>query len=82
MREGPLQGAAEAYAETEYPRTAGWHGLAALAFDQWKVILSSEPELYDVVAESRGGAQPGVAEEQPRGRRPPADCGAALGPCP
>ena len=51
MREGPLQGAAEAYAETEYPRTAGWHGLAALAFDQWKVILSSEPELYDVAAD-------------------------------
>ena len=48
MRQGPLGGSAEAYAETEYPRTAGWHTLASLAFDQWKLILSSEAELYDV----------------------------------
>ena len=42
MREGPLGRSAEAYAETQYPRTAGWHDLAALAFDQWKLVLSSE----------------------------------------
>jgi arylsulfatase A-like enzyme/Flp pilus assembly protein TadD len=38
----------EAYGETTYPRSAGWHALAALAFDQWKLIVSSETELYDV----------------------------------
>lgn len=36
------------YAETEYPRLAGWHPLAALTDDRWKLILSSEAELYDV----------------------------------
>jgi Flp pilus assembly protein TadD len=48
MRKGPLGGSGEAYAETTYPRTAGWHALTTLAFDQWKLILSSETELYDV----------------------------------
>jgi len=43
--------AGEAYGETHYPRTAGWHALSTLAFDQWKVILSSETELYDVRAD-------------------------------
>src|SRR5439155_2319465 len=51
MRRGPLGSGREAYAETEYPRTAGWHDLAALAFDRWKMVLSSEPELYDVTAD-------------------------------
>jgi arylsulfatase A-like enzyme/Tfp pilus assembly protein PilF len=51
MREGPLGGSREAYAETAYPRTAGWHDLAALAFDRWKLVLSSEVELYDVAAD-------------------------------
>ncbi|MEO6238037.1 MAG: sulfatase-like hydrolase/transferase [Vicinamibacterales bacterium] len=48
MREGPLGGSRESYSETEYPRTAGWHDVGALAFDQWKLILSADPELYDV----------------------------------
>lgn len=43
--------AGEVYAETEYPRVAGWHGLTSLAADRWKLILSSEPELYDVAAD-------------------------------
>jgi tetratricopeptide (TPR) repeat protein len=51
MRQGPLTGNREAYAETQYPRTAGWHDLAALAFDRWKLVLSSEAELYDVSAD-------------------------------
>jgi choline-sulfatase len=51
MRDGPLGGNREAYGETAYPRTAGWHDLAALAFDQWKVVLSSEAELYDITAD-------------------------------
>jgi arylsulfatase A-like enzyme/Tfp pilus assembly protein PilF len=67
MREGPLGGSAEAYAETEYPRTAGWHDVAALAFDRWKLVLSSAAELYDVTsdpAESRNLAseKPAVVE--------------------
>jgi choline-sulfatase len=51
MRPGPLQQTGESYAETTYPETAGWHDLAVLAFDQWKAILSSETELYDVRAD-------------------------------
>jgi arylsulfatase A-like enzyme/thioredoxin-like negative regulator of GroEL len=42
-------GTDEAYAETQYPKTAGWHSLAALADDRWKLIQSSETELYDIV---------------------------------
>ena len=51
MRRGPLGSGAEAYAETQYPRTGGWHDLTALAFDQWKLVVSSEAELYDVSAD-------------------------------
>jgi len=51
MRRGPLGAGGEAYGETSYPRTAGWHALAAIAFDQWKLIVSSETELYDVRAD-------------------------------
>ncbi len=54
MSEGaplPSQDTAEVYAETEYPRVAGWHGLTALVADRWKLILSSEAELYDVAAD-------------------------------
>jgi arylsulfatase A-like enzyme/Flp pilus assembly protein TadD len=51
MRTGPLGAGGEAYSETTYPRTAGWHALSALSFDQWKVIVSSETELYDVRAD-------------------------------
>lgn len=46
----PLAGG-DVYAETDYPRAAGWHPLAALADAQWKLILSAEPELYDVRAD-------------------------------
>ena len=48
MRPGPLGRESEAYAESKYPEAAGWHDLAALAFDRWKVILSSNDELYDL----------------------------------
>lgn len=40
--------ARDAYAETQYPAAAGWHDLAVLAFDHWKLIASSEIELFDV----------------------------------
>jgi arylsulfatase A-like enzyme/Flp pilus assembly protein TadD len=45
---GARPGASDVYSETEYPRAAGWHALAALTDDRWKLILSSEAELYDV----------------------------------
>jgi arylsulfatase A-like enzyme/Flp pilus assembly protein TadD len=38
----------DVYAETEYPRKAGWHPIAALVDDRWKLLLSSETELYDL----------------------------------
>ncbi len=38
----------DVYAETQYPATAGWHPLAVLADARWKLIASSENELYDV----------------------------------
>jgi arylsulfatase A-like enzyme/Tfp pilus assembly protein PilF len=41
----------DVYAETEYPRTAGWHPLAALVYEHWKLIASSENELYDIDAD-------------------------------
>ncbi len=49
----------ETYAETQYPRTAGWHPLSAIADERWKLIVSSETELYDLSsdpAESRNVA--------------------------
>ena len=41
----------DSYAETLYPATAGWHPIKALATRQWKLLLSSEPELYDMSAD-------------------------------
>jgi arylsulfatase A-like enzyme/Flp pilus assembly protein TadD len=41
------------YAETRYPQAAGWHPLTALAGEQWKLIASSERELYDIKADSQ-----------------------------
>ena len=41
----------EVYAETEYPRAAGWHALRALVDDRWKLILSSEAELFDLTSD-------------------------------
>jgi tetratricopeptide (TPR) repeat protein len=35
-------------AETMYPRAAGWHPLSVLAGERWKLIKSSELELYDL----------------------------------
>jgi tetratricopeptide (TPR) repeat protein len=38
----------EIYAETDYPRSAGWSALSSLVSMRWKVIASSEIELYDL----------------------------------
>jgi tetratricopeptide (TPR) repeat protein len=40
------------YAETRYPRRAGWHALSVLTDDRWKLIRSSEVELYEIRADS------------------------------
>ena len=45
---GTPQAFLDVYAESRYPRRAGWHPLSILADDQWKLIASSEVELYDV----------------------------------
>jgi len=55
------------YAESEYPRSAGWHPVAALADERWKLILSSEAELYDLQSDPQeiwnmAATMPSVAE--------------------
>jgi arylsulfatase A-like enzyme/Flp pilus assembly protein TadD len=39
------------YAETEYPRLAGWSPLAMLIDARWKLVDASRPELYDLSAD-------------------------------
>jgi arylsulfatase A-like enzyme/tetratricopeptide (TPR) repeat protein len=41
----------DVYAETHYPRAAGWHALSVLAGERWKLIQSSETELYDLATD-------------------------------
>jgi len=36
------------YSETTYPESAGWHSLQSIVDDRWKLIASSERELYDL----------------------------------
>ncbi|HTL42726.1 MAG TPA: sulfatase-like hydrolase/transferase [Vicinamibacterales bacterium] len=56
------EGAAEIYAETQYPRAAGWHALTALVDQRWKVIASSETELYDL--ENDPGETHNIAQDK------------------
>jgi choline-sulfatase len=51
----------DVYAETRYPRTAGWHPLAVLVDDRWKLIQSSESELYDLSSDP--GEQHNIAAD-------------------
>ncbi|MEX1126973.1 MAG: sulfatase-like hydrolase/transferase [Vicinamibacterales bacterium] len=47
------------YSESRYPRRAGWHALTSTSDTMWKLIVSSERELYDLrtdPAESRNVA--------------------------
>jgi choline-sulfatase len=53
------------YAETDYPRAAGWHPLRVLVADRWKLIVSSEPELYDLRDDPREARN--VASEKAAG---------------
>jgi choline-sulfatase len=41
----------ELYAETQYPRVAGWSPVQTLARDRWKLIVSRDPELYDLASD-------------------------------
>ena len=41
------------YSESRYPRRAGWHALSVLSDERWKLIRSSETELYEIPADSR-----------------------------
>jgi arylsulfatase A-like enzyme/Flp pilus assembly protein TadD len=51
------------YAETTYPKTAGWSPLRVLVDGRWKLIAASDRELYDV---SRDGAESqNVASQNP-----------------
>jgi arylsulfatase A-like enzyme/Flp pilus assembly protein TadD len=45
---GTPGGDREIYVETQYPRVAGWSPVYALLQDRWKLIVSREPELYDL----------------------------------
>ncbi len=56
----------------------GWHALTVLAADRWKLILSSESELYDVAADP--GEQHNLAGRAPRDRR--GDDGEGRASCP
>jgi arylsulfatase A-like enzyme/Tfp pilus assembly protein PilF len=60
---GPLQGERDVFAESLYPRAAGWHPLTVLAAERWKLISSSETELYDVAADP--GESRNVAADHP-----------------
>jgi arylsulfatase A-like enzyme/Flp pilus assembly protein TadD len=48
--------AREVYAETEYPRSAGWSPLSMLANARWKLVEAKSPELYDLAADPREAA--------------------------
>ena len=53
----------DVYAESLYPRRAGWHALTTLADDRWKLIRSSESELYEIRTD--GSERANVAAQHP-----------------
>lgn len=57
----------DVYAETRYPHTAGWHPLGVLAGERWKLVLSSNAELYDIRGDPAeksdvSGAHPAIVQ--------------------
>jgi choline-sulfatase len=54
----------DVHAESEYPRAAGWHPLSVVADAQWKLILSAEPELYDMRTDRRETANQAASHRQ------------------
>ena len=57
-----MDGECAGYAETMYPRRAGWHSLTSTMDERWKLIASSEHELYDLQNDPR--EQRNLAAEQ------------------
>ena len=49
--EAPADKERDVYSESQYAQTAGWHPVASLVGEQWKLLLSSETELYDLKAD-------------------------------
>jgi len=58
-----VSGGCDVFSESRYPRRAGWHALSALSDGQWKLILSSERELFDLRADP--AEQKNVALQRP-----------------
>ena len=57
----------DSYSESVYPRQAGWHAASALSDSQWKLVLSSESELYNVQQDpdeqnNVAAAHPGIVQ--------------------
>lgn len=55
------------YSETVYPRRAGWHALSVLTDERWKLIRSSETELYEISTDTSetsnvAAAQPNIVQ--------------------
>ena len=60
-------GSCDSYSESLYPRQAGWHALSALTEAQWKLVQSSESELFDLQKDpgersNVAAAHPGVVQ--------------------
>lgn len=53
----------ESYAESEYPRLAGWAPTRALIRDRWKLVMADRPVLFDLAADP--GEQHDVSPAQP-----------------
>jgi len=53
LRDRKEPAAADLYAETEYPALFGWSGLTAMRHGNYKLISSSERELYDLGRDPR-----------------------------
>jgi choline-sulfatase len=71
-REMPNAADCPSYTETRYPRRAGWHALTSLSDNRWKLILSSERELYDLQADpgetrNLSAANPSIVEAMTAG---------------
>jgi tetratricopeptide (TPR) repeat protein len=47
----PTEPDREIYAETEYPRVAGWSPVRTLVRDRWKAVATRSVELYDLGAD-------------------------------
>ena len=49
---GPPAADREIYAESQYPRVAGWSPVHTLVQDRWKLVVSRGSELYDLASDA------------------------------